>query len=68
VSVAAPVGATVGVATATAKTVRVLKTTRIGRFTQRFRRYIRLDPPHHGKPPHWDGSIGKRFGDWIDYR
>ena len=62
VSVAAPIGAAYKTATATAKTVRALKGSRIGRYIQRLREYIRRDPAHHGKPPHWDGKIPNALG------
>jgi len=62
VSVAAPVGAAYKTVTATAKTVRALKAGKIGRFIQKLRKYIRYDPAHHGKPPHWDGKIPNALG------
>ena len=57
VSVAAPAGAAYKTITATAKTVRALKATRIGRSVQKLRKYIRYDPAHHNKPPHFDGKF-----------
>lgn len=29
------------------------------RYVARLRKYIRFDPPHHGKPWHWDGDLAK---------
>ncbi len=33
----------------------------VPRKLQRIRRFIRFDPPHHGKGWHWDGDWFKRF-------
>lgn len=56
ISIAAPIGAVGGTIGASAKTVRAMKCGRIGRRLQKIRRYIRYDPPHHGKPPGFDGK------------
>ncbi|MBD3284629.1 hypothetical protein GF395_04285, partial [Candidatus Uhrbacteria bacterium] len=58
VSLAAPGGACVRVVTMGGKGVRAAqKGWWIERRLLRLRRYIRLDPPHHGRPWHWDGKL-----------
>jgi len=68
VSIAAPCGAGARVVMYGGKALRaykessvVVRTTHIDRI----RKWIRYDPPHHGKPRQWDGIIPKKIRDWF---
>ena len=65
VSYAAPVGSAHKTVIATAKTVRAMKQARIGQTLQKRRGFIRKDPAHHGKPPHWDGWLPTKLRKWF---